>query len=282
MKANNRTAVRLGSFALVLAGTFGTAYAIGERLPGHDHSTSSAGHDQATHGQATHDHATDGADDSPIAPGFAMNGYQLVTETVNEMGVTFHLRGPDGDNVTEFAVVHGALLHAVVIRPDLSDFHHLHPSIDTDGSWTLPIDGPGQWHIVFEATPVVDGAPLTQSIIVSANSDDESATKVVPLPAAADTVEVGGLLVTRDGFEFRVTNADGSAATDLEPYLEQAAHLVALRQGDLAFKHLHPSDSPAGTFDFGNGLRESGRYRLFLQFGYAGEVVTVPFTVELP
>ena len=44
-----RTSVRLGLFALVLAGTFGTAYAIGEKLPGHHHgsgvhSPSHAGH----------------------------------------------------------------------------------------------------------------------------------------------------------------------------------------------------------------------------------------------
>ena len=43
--STHRTAVRLGSFAVVLAGTFGTAYAIGERLPGHDHPTDKPTHD---------------------------------------------------------------------------------------------------------------------------------------------------------------------------------------------------------------------------------------------
>ncbi len=38
MTSPRKTGVRLGSFALILAGTFGTAYAIGERLPGHNHS----------------------------------------------------------------------------------------------------------------------------------------------------------------------------------------------------------------------------------------------------
>ena len=35
-------------------------------------------------------------------------------------------------------------------------------------------------------------------------------------------------------------------------------------------------------FMFGSKLPEAGRYELFLQFGYKGEVLTVPFTVEQP
>lgn len=46
-------ATRLGAFALLLAGTFGTAYAVGEMLPGHshtnidDHSDDEHSHDQS-------------------------------------------------------------------------------------------------------------------------------------------------------------------------------------------------------------------------------------------
>ena len=101
-------------------------------------------------------------------------------------------------------------------------------------------------------------------------------------PPADDTVEIDGLQISRNGFVFTVANADGSAATDLEPYQEQAAHLVAIREGDLAFTNLYPLDSPPATFDFGDGLTEPGTYRLFLRFGHAGSVVTVPFTVVLP
>jgi hypothetical protein len=33
---------------------------------------------------------------------------------------------------------------------------------------------------------------------------------------------------------------------------------------------------------FGSALPEAGTYRLFLQFGHDGDVVTVPFTVTQP
>jgi hypothetical protein len=268
MSGQRTASVRLGSFALILLGTFGTAYSIGERLPGHHHAAG-AGH--------THTHSA-----SPVAPGFEMNGFQLITEKIDGDSETFHLRDPNGNAVTEFSPSHGALLHAVLIRPDLSDFQHVHPDIDGDGSWTVTITAPGKWHLVFESVPVVDGVAATQPIIVTANVDDETVVATVPLPAADDVVEVDGLVVTRNGFLFTVTNADGTAATGLEPYLEQVAHLVAIRQADLAYTHLHPMDSSAGTFDFGKGLTAPGTYRLFLQFGHSGSVLTVPFTVVIP
>ena len=37
MTSQRTTRVRLISFALILAGTFGAAYSLGERLPGHHH-----------------------------------------------------------------------------------------------------------------------------------------------------------------------------------------------------------------------------------------------------
>ncbi len=270
-RTNNQRAisVRLGSFALVLAGTFGSAYAIGERLPGHNHSADSMNHQ--SHGAAV----------APTEAAFEMNGYQLVTEQIATNGATFHLLDTNGDTVTNFAKSHGAFLHTILVRPDLSGFQHVHPAINADGSWTVPITEPGQWHMVFEATPIAGGTPLTQSIIVAANIDDETVVAATPLPPAADIVEIDGLVVTRHGFEFTVSNTDGTAATDLEPYLEQVAHLVALRQGDLAFTHLHPLDSAVGTFDFGQGVVAPGTYRLFLQFGHAGVVLTVPFTVVI-
>jgi hypothetical protein len=74
--------------------------------------------------------------------------------------------------------------------------------------------------------------------------------------------------------------ADGYVLV-LEPYVGQAAHLIAIRQGDLAYAHLHPLDSAPGAYVFSGDL-PTGTYRLFLQFGYRGDVLTVPFTVVQP
>jgi hypothetical protein len=64
-----------------------------------------------------------------------------------------------------------------------------------------------------------------------------------------------GYAITRDG-----------KPVETEPYLGAGGHLVALREGDLAFLHVHPTE---------------GRYRLFLQFKVDGRVETVAFTREV-
>ena len=42
-----------------------------------------------------------------------------------------------------------------------------------------------------------------------------------------------------------MSRADGEPVTDLQPYLGAYGHLVALRDGDLAYLHVHPDGSPA-------------------------------------
>ncbi|HMO00500.1 MAG TPA: hypothetical protein PKD59_13895, partial [Miltoncostaeaceae bacterium] len=73
---------------------------------------------------------------------------------------------------------------------------------------------------------------------------------------------------------------DGRPVDGVEPYLGADGHLVALREGDLAFLHVHPeeSDDPS-TIRFGATLPSPGRYRLFLQFKHDGEVRTVTHTL---
>jgi hypothetical protein len=67
----------------------------------------------------------------------------------------------------------------------------------------------------------------------------------------------------------------------LAPYLGAKGHLVALREGDLAFLHVHPEDHEAAAeeVEFGAVFPTAGRYRLYLQFKHQGAVHTAQFTV---
>jgi hypothetical protein len=74
--------------------------------------------------------------------------------------------------------------------------------------------------------------------------------------------------------------------TDLQPYLGAYGHLVALREGDLAYLHVHPEGAPgdgatpAGPrVEFAAEVPSAGTYRLFLDFRHAGVVRTAEFTV---
>ena len=256
--------VRLSSFLLIVAGTFGTAYGIGRKLPGNPESK------PHTHGPVK---------PSPVPPGFEVDGYVLINDETqpSNSAATFHIEGPDGQRVTEFADAQGAPLHVVLIRFDVSGFEHLHPDVDPDGSFIVPLDEPGKWHIIIDAQPVGTTAP----IVLTTNIDDEVPIKEVALPKPNDTVKVDELIVTRNGLDFTVTSKDGSPADGLESYLGQPAHLFAIRQGDLAYTHLHPAESSDATFSFDGDL-PTGTYRLFLEFGHDAEVVTTAFTAVQP
>jgi hypothetical protein len=253
--------VRLAAFVLVIAGSFGTAYGLGRRLPGNPESK------PHTHGPVT---------PSLIPPGFTVDGYVLVTES-NQPSASLHalhVNGPDGRRVTAYAATQGAMVHVVMSHPDLSGFQHLTPDVAADGTFIVPIDKPGKWHIIIDAQPVGRSTP----IVLATNVDDEVPVGDVKLPAETDRVTLDDLTIVRHGLSFAVTAKDGSAATGLEPYLGQPAELFVLHKDDLAYTHPAPADAPLATFSF-DGTLAAGTYRVFLQFGYRGDVRTIAFTV---
>jgi hypothetical protein len=98
---------------------------------------------------------------------------------------------------------------------------------------------------------------------------------------------VGAKAGKESELRFSITR-DGQAVRT-EPYLGAGGHLVALREGDLAFLHVHPiEDGEHGetsehddVVGFAATFPTEGRYRLFLQFKHAGRVQTVAFTQEV-
>ena len=115
--------------------------------------------------------------------------------------------------------------------------------------------------------------------------DGEADYRDLPAPESTAT--------TSDGYEIGLDAHAGTAGEDAElaftverggervtpeRYLGARGHLVALREGDLAFLHVHPDeDSLAFMAEFPT----AGRYRLYLQFKHDGRVQTAAFTREV-
>ena len=84
---------------------------------------------------------------------------------------------------------------------------------------------------------------------------------------------------------FHISDAStGLPATDLEPYLGAAGHLLVVNQDLTAALHGHPegvaTSGPMVTF--APVFPAPGRYKMWVQFQRRGAVVTAAFVVTVP
>ncbi|MFC7528373.1 hypothetical protein [Actinoplanes sp. GCM10030250] len=289
-----RTPVKLTAYALGLVLVFGAAAGAGRVLGPDNEPAPPPAHTDA-HSDAQSDGHTDGhAGETAPAAGHLPGGLQVTQDGYRLTPVTtrlstgaaqpfqFRVIGPDGKPVIAYTPNHEKDLHLIVVRRDLSGFQHVHPTLGADGTWSIPlaVDDPGQYRVFADFQPTGHD-PLTLGVDVPAAGDYQP----LPLPAPAIVAEAGDYLVTIGGdlaagtssqLTFTVAK-DGQTVTDLEPYLGAFGHLVALRDGDLAYLHVHPID--AKSLAFAAEVPSSGVYRLYLDFKHDGKVHTAEFTV---
>jgi hypothetical protein len=205
-----------------------------------------------------------------------------------ETELGFRIVGDDGEPVRDFDVEHTKQMHLIVVRRDMAGFQHLHPEMDDSGRWSTPIEIPeaGSYRVFADFGRDDESTTLAADLAV----DGETTWRTLPEDAPTTTT-AGGYEVTLAGeesvvgqasdVEFSVTR--NGQPIEVEPYLGADGHLVALREGDLAFLHTHPSEHEAGhgheeAIQFTTEYPTAGRYRLFLQFKHGGEVQTAEFT----
>ena len=201
---------------------------------------------------------------------------------------TFTITGPDGAPVTGFDVEHDKRMHLIVVRRDSSGFQHVHPEMAPDGTWSVPLTVPaaGSYRAFADFTPI-GGAATTLGVDLAAAGSYEPVTHAPSRTAQVDgyTVELAGDLVAGQTSPITLTvRRDGAEVTDLQPYLGAYGHLVALREGDLAYLHVHPDggpgvSAPGPQVEFAAEVPSAGTYRLFLDFRHGDVVRTAEFTV---
>ena len=289
------TLARLAGFVVGLVAVFAVALGAGS-LWGPTVAAPEVHEEDAGHaGDAGHDEGSADAESAAHLPGGLLrsqDGYTLVlSETVASAGrrvpLSFTVSGPDGAAVRAYDVEHGKRLHLIVVRRDLTGFQHVHPDLDAaSGRWSSSLDlEPGSWRVFADFT-ATGGPALTLGADLTVPGEVPAAE-----PLAADrrtaevdgyTVELAGDLVGGSDSELTLTvSRDGQPVTDLEPYLGAYGHLVALRDGDLAYLHVHPHESEAAgpDIEFTAEVPSAGGYRLFLDFRHGGQVHTASFDV---
>ena len=281
---------KLAGFAALLMLVFGGAVAAGGAVgPERDSSHAAAGKDaMSAHGGET---VTGVAADPVRGLAVSDGGLRLALQQ-SELGrgrpteVRFSIVGPKGQPVRDFEVEHTTRMHLIVVRRDGQGFQHLHPELGDDGHWhvrlTLPEAGAYRVFADFKR----DGEARTLAADLAVDGDAEY--RPLDSPAtSADTgdgyrvrLDAGALRAGREAdLRFTVSRGDGTPVRT-EPYLGAGGHLVALREGDLAYLHVHP-EGHGQAVGFMTEFPSDGRYRLYLQFKHEGRVHTAAFTQEV-
>jgi hypothetical protein len=300
------TGARLGIYGIGLVVAFGGAFGIaGAVVPDSVVAGWTKGSEMNGHQEGHGTERADGAETELAAAsalkGLALgiNGYALspvqAPAAVGEPGeLSFQIQDAAGTPVTEYTTAHDKALHLIVARSDGSQFRHVHPVIDvTTGTWSLPWEWAeaGTYRVFADFTTAgaeASALTLTRTVQVAGEF-----APVVPEPTRTDevagfTVSLEGEMVAGSPSELTITIArDGDPVTTLEPYLGAFGHLVALREGDLAFLHVHAEGDAPKTGEtagpaivFNAEAPTAGRYLLYLDFQVNGEVHTAEFVLD--
>ena len=287
------TAARpLALFAVALAVLFGAGAAAGRLLnpgaPGGG-GAAEAGHGgkAAMAGMGEHEMAAD-----PVRGlGVAEHGLRLVIDDPDvspreTAQVRFRIVDEKNATVRDFDVEHTKRMHFIVARRDLTGFQHLHPRMAADGTWSTPlrVDASGSYRMFADFAHDGEATTLAGDL----NADGTANLATLPTPTDVATSDKGARVRLDEGAprpgeeaDLRFDVTTGGRPPAIEPYLGAGGHLVALRDGDLAFLHVHPTFKRNGSIGFAATFPTAGRYRLFLQFRTGGRLHTVAFTQEV-
>ena len=279
---------RLVAAVAAVAAVFGTTVLVAEALSG----DRAAGHEAGRHESM----ATPAGEKAAAVRGLAAsaNGLTLALGTSElPLGQSSQLRFRivDSENrpVRGFEVEHAKRMHLIVARRDLTGFQHLHPTLAQDGTWATPITvaAAGSHRVFADFKHGGRNQTLATDVTVPGPTRDQP----LPPPSAAartDTgyeVRIAGETATGRESELRFTIVRDGRRVAVEPYLGAGGHLVALRERDLAYLHVHPTgpapDERSGSAEpvaFATEFPSAARYRLFLQFKHDGSVHTAAFT----
>ncbi|GIJ34698.1 hypothetical protein [Micromonospora sediminimaris] len=201
--------------------------------------------------------------------------------------LAFRITDAAGAALTTFQENHERRMHLILVGRDLSGYQHVHPEMSADGTWRVTVTptAPGPLRAIADFWP--QGAPAGVTLGVDVPVPGRYASG--PLAPPEETILVDGYTVTLDGgLRAGESNQvlvwlghDGQPVNDLQRHLGAYGHLVALRQGDLAYLHVHPAaaSQPSSVVAFGVTVPSAGTYRLFFEFRHLDEVRVAAFTV---
>jgi hypothetical protein len=247
-----------------------------------------------------------------------------------------------GRSNNDFLPDHGHLMHLYAIRqPEMDAVFHLHPELVGAGDFRIPLPAmPAGDYTLYGDVVHATGFPetLVSKIVIPATMSggrpgpDDAAAYPQPLSHGqlgdSYTLSDGYVMVwdrpaaltadTAYTFRFRLLDADGKPATDMQPYMGMAGHAAFVKTDGTVFAHTHPEGSAAmaalmlangrdgssaaahevmsmdmpmemdqhsaaisNTVEFPYGFPSAGRYRIFVQMKHGTTIETGAFDASV-
>jgi hypothetical protein len=244
--------------------------------------------------------AVDGDGLSKTVDGYSLTNLTFPAKAGKAGTMTFVINGPQDKPQTDFTLQQTKLLHLYVVRKDLTQFQHIHPTLDMKtGLWSVPVTfaEPGPYHVVVEFEALKSDGYFDYRIIGTDFKVGGGSYKPVPFAPVPGTASVDGYQVALDptakvhgpDLHLHITK-NGADVTDIQPYLESFAHVTGFRSGDLKAVHVHPNEGPAKNDPNAHGgpsltlaslFTVPGKYRMFIEFQTDGTVHRVPIDVDV-
>ncbi|WP_028562876.1 hypothetical protein [Paenibacillus pinihumi] len=209
--------------------------------------------------------------------------------------LTVKLFGPDGQPLEGLELNHEKKMHLIVVSKDLSYFSHVHPVDKGEGVFEQELELPAGGSYKLIADFVTAGGQAVKSEWITVAGYGAHPIKLTPEMSRKRDKEIDGrtvALATGEleagkeallSFHFTDT-ASGRPITDMQPYLGAAGHVVILSEDGEKYLHVHPLEehSAGPVAEFKTVFPKSGLYKLWGQFRHKGELLTVPFVMNIP
>lgn len=214
-----------------------------------------------------------------------------------------------GAPVKDYVLNHEKLFHLFIVSQDMTEYQHIHPQLEHDGSFSVETVFPqtGLYKLHADFFPAGGTLQILHSELSTANyraSKKPSPAQLTPDTTLVKTVDgmkisldLGGTGAPAAGalvpLKYRLTDErTGAEVRDLEPYLGAWGHTLILNADQTEYLHSHPTemlpdngarDALRGgpEVEFKTMFPTAGYYRIWTQFQRAGKVTTVFFTIRV-
>ncbi|HEX8268215.1 MAG TPA: cupredoxin domain-containing protein [Pyrinomonadaceae bacterium] len=243
-----------------------------------------------------------------------------VIEAGKETSFVFNVKDGSGALVKDLQIVHEKPMHLLIASKDLAEFYHIHPEPQSDGSYRVAHTFPngGEYRLYADFTPL-DKKQVVERIDIKVQGAPRAEIPLQPDAKLEKTVE-GLRVIMKPGGEIKAGNElmlnfqafdakTDEPATDLENYLGELAHFVIISEDMQDFVHAHPMSNsehnavktashkadghnhdvhntetkPAAVSEVAahTAFPRSGKYKIWAQFQRRGQIITVPFIVDV-